>query len=184
MTAARNGSAGSRSNLLPPPRRIVCTIYDQTYDLTDFVRHHPGGPIPLLLVNATDATELFESYHPRSGRHLSTLNALAQKHSAPVKAVCDGTVAFRIEVQDSGIGIRPEQLETIFDQFTQAESSTARRYGGTGLGLAITKRLVETMGGTVGVRSTHGSGSTFWLDLELPRPRSRRGALRANARSL
>jgi PAS domain S-box-containing protein len=73
----------------------------------------------------------------------------------------------RVEVQDSGIGISSDQIASIFDRFTQADASTSRQYGGTGLGLAISKRIVEALGGSVGVESRVGEGSTFWFETPL-----------------
>jgi len=78
-----------------------------------------------------------------------------------IKHMGEKTVTIYFEVKDSGIGMMPEQLERIFNPFTQAESGTTRKYGGSGLGLAITKNLVEMMGGSIAVESTPGVGSKF-----------------------
>ncbi|MEZ5354249.1 MAG: ATP-binding protein [Bryobacteraceae bacterium] len=83
----------------------------------------------------------------------------------------------RIEVADSGIGIPAGAIETIFEPFTQADSTTTRRFGGTGLGLAICKQLVGMMNGTIGVSSQPGMGSTFTVDLPLEAVEQEKGSL-------
>ena len=77
----------------------------------------------------------------------------------------DGSARIRLEVTDTGIGIAEEAREKIFQSFTQADESIVDRFGGTGLGLAIVKQLVERQGGTIGVDSKFGEGSTFWFEL-------------------
>ena len=98
-------------------------------------------------------------------------NALKFTHEGSVEVQVrpetsdDSTALIRVEVRDTGIGMRPDVVDRLFTSFFQGDNSTTRKYGGTGLGLTICKRLAELMGGAIGVESTPGEGSTFWFTL-------------------
>ena len=85
-----------------------------------------------------------------------------------------GRAVVHFEVRDTGIGVPAETLEKLFQPFTQADTSTTRKFGGTGLGLSIVRKLVEIMGGQAGAHSEVGKGSTFWFTLPLEVRRARR----------
>ncbi|MGD8836027.1 MAG: response regulator [Desulfobacteraceae bacterium] len=86
---------------------------------------------------------------------------------AGLKSESDSGAEILFEVKDTGIGIPEERIDRLFQSFSQVDDSTTRKYGGTGLGLAISKRLVEMMGGQIGVKSKQGCGSSFWFTARL-----------------
>ncbi len=147
LEAQINDVASSMAALVDPARVELVVDFDP--GLPGRVR---GDPLRLrqvltnLLGNAAKFTE--------SGAVVLRARRLAQDR-------------MRLEVRDTGIGISEQQQALLFEPFTQADSSTTRRYGGTGLGLSIVKQLVELMGGRIGIESRPGEGSTFWVELPL-----------------
>jgi signal transduction histidine kinase len=87
------------------------------------------------------------------------------KVTLKARRVADGRDWIELAVADSGIGMTPEQQAKLFEEFSQADASTAQRFGGTGLGLAITRKLARIMGGDVTVESAPGQGSVFTVRL-------------------
>jgi len=131
--------------------------------------------IDLLVRYAADAPRRFLGDPGRIRQILTNLTGNALKFTNHGHVLVDVSeceeagdeFVIKLVVQDTGIGIPEGRLNRVFDEFTQAEASTTRRFGGTGLGLAICRRLVELMGGDVGVESEYGKGSTFWFTLRL-----------------
>jgi signal transduction histidine kinase/DNA-binding response OmpR family regulator len=117
----------------------------------------------------TDATRLRQSLLNLLS-NAAKFTAGGEVRLAIRKATLAGVPAVCFEVADTGIGMTPEQLERLFQEFTQADASTTRRYGGTGLGLAITRRFAGLLGGEVTVASEAGRGSTFTLTLPASAP--------------
>jgi signal transduction histidine kinase/ActR/RegA family two-component response regulator len=132
---------------------------------------------PLAIRQGIDLSVVYESDVPAvlTGDPTRLRQVLLNLVSNAVKFTAHGSVRVRVlrasastirfEVKDTGIGIAPENIAKLFDRFTQADSSTTRRYGGSGLGLAIVKRLLELMGGRIEVTSEPGRGSTFAFEV-------------------
>lgn len=155
--------------------RVTAEAKGLRVDLTiepDLPAHLCGDPARLrqvlfnLLGNAVKFT-------PRGAVRLTVTRA-------PVQEAAQGQIGLRFTVEDTGIGIPPDALPRLFDAFYQVETGTARRFGGSGLGLAIGKRLVEGMGGRMGVESQVGQGSRFWIDLGFAISTAPRAARPAN----
>ena len=136
-------------------------------------RAHAKG-IEIAAAIAPDVPELVQADANRLRQVLTNLVGNAIKFtetggvlvSANVEFAQDGAL-LRIAVRDTGIGVPAEKCTAIFDEFVQGDSGHARRFEGTGLGLAISKRLVEAMGGKIGVQPAEGHGSVFWFTLPL-----------------
>jgi len=144
-------------------------------DVVDAVRNQMAAKDVQLEVGDVPADAVVRGDAKKIAQVLLNLLSNAMKFTEPGGEVDIRTVvdegAVRIDVRDTGSGISPAQLETIFEPFVQVDASLTRRAGGTGLGLAIARQLTRAMGGTVTVRSQLGAGSTFSLTLpraELP----------------
>lgn len=139
--------------------------HDKPVDL--LLRHVPGTPrfvigdqgrIRQILYNLVGNALKFTA----EGHIQVTVESVAE---ADQEDSCD---MIRLSVEDTGIGIEQDKLDTVFERFAQADASTTRIYGGTGLGLSICMQLADLMGGRIGVESEVGKGSKFWIEIPLP----------------
>ncbi len=122
-----------------------------------------GRDVPVLLVG--DPVRLKQVLLNLGSNAIKFTHAGKVVFSSTLEEESDDNATVMLSVADTGIGIPEDKLEIIFEKFMQADSSTTRLYGGTGLGLSITKKLVDLMGGDLGVASDSGKGSTFWINL-------------------
>lgn len=154
------------SVIKPAIDTVVAAAADKDVELV--VQIDPKVP-PLLTGDPLRITQILMNY-------LSNALKFTQQGEIMLTVVPESGDRLRFAVRDTGRGLSAEQVARLFESFTQAEDSTARLYGGTGLGLAICRQLATLMGGEVGVDSSPGKGSTFWVTLPLPPAPMRRGA--------
>ncbi|HEY4076613.1 MAG TPA: ATP-binding protein [Rhizomicrobium sp.] len=134
-------------------------------------RGHAKG-VEVTVIVAPDVPDVIRADEGRLRQVITNLMGNAVKFTE-IGGICvevrcmakDGQDFLRLEVRDTGVGVPPEKRKEIFEEFVQADSSHARKFGGTGLGLAISRRLVDTMGGEIGVDAAPGGGSSFWFTL-------------------
>jgi signal transduction histidine kinase/CheY-like chemotaxis protein/HPt (histidine-containing phosphotransfer) domain-containing protein len=134
---------------------LVCLVQP---GVPDFLRGDPGRLRQILLNLGGNAIKFTQSGEVVIRASLESTGA--------------DSATIRFEVSDTGIGVPASAQSKLFQPFTQADASTARHYGGTGLGLSICKQLAELMGGTIGLRSVEGAGSTFWFTARLEVPKA------------
>ncbi len=143
----------------------VAGMVQETLDEKGLQLHMEADPMPAGLLG--DATRLGQALLNYAGNAVKfTSKGGISLHATVVEDLSDSAL-LRLEVRDTGMGIAPEIMAKLFEPFVQADNTTTRKYGGSGLGLAITKKLVEAMGGEVGVHSEVAKGSTFWLTARL-----------------
>ena len=152
----------------------VRVLLEESVELLSELAHQKGLELHLLVDSEMPAGLIGDSGRIRQMilNLLSNAIKFTEKGEIVIHAklagLMDSVATLQLSVRDTGIGLTSEQQGNLFQSFTQADSSTTRKFGGTGLGLAITKRLAEKMGGTVGVISELGQGSTFWFSARMP----------------
>jgi len=133
--------------------------HEKNLELRIYAEHAPGK------VLVGDSTRLLQVLINLLSNAVKFSETGVIKLFASIVKSEENSVTMLFEVKDTGIGMTPDQISNIFERFTQADSSTTRKYGGTGLGLTISKNIVEMMGGTLNVESTAGAGSTFSFEV-------------------
>jgi signal transduction histidine kinase len=146
--------------------RFSCVVDS---DVPSLLRGDPGR-LRQVLINLTNNAVKF-----------TEVGEVAVRASLQAQSEAHATVKF--SVSDTGIGIEADRLDRLFRSFSQVDASTTRKYGGTGLGLAICKRLVELMGGQIGLESQPGQGSTFWFTVPMEKQQVGRSSDSAGAHS-
>ncbi|MBX3656628.1 MAG: response regulator [Ramlibacter sp.] len=135
--------------------------------IIDIPDPHSGGIPPAILGDVTRLRQVLINLINNAVKFTARGDVTVQART--LQELSEGSqVILEFRVADSGIGIPPERLNSLFEAFTQVDASTTRKYGGTGLGLAICKRLVGLMGGEIGVESEVGRGSVFWFTVKVP----------------
>ncbi len=150
------------------------TLFDDVVEMIAPRAEHQG--LDVMVSYPADMPSRFIGDADRIRQVLANLlsNAVKFTHAGHVLLAVEcvnresASALIRVGITDTGIGIPADKVALLFQKFSQADTSTTRRYGGTGLGLAISKSLIELMGGAIGVESREGLGSTFWFTLGLP----------------
>lgn len=146
-------------------KRVINNIEEKAEERSNTISYTIDNDIPDRLIG--DPTRIFQIINNLASNAVKfTEDGIIQIDISMIEKIED-EFHMKFVVRDSGIGIRPENVDKVFESFKQEDESTTRKYGGTGLGLAISKQLVELMGGTIGLNSAVGEGSEFYFDLRL-----------------